>query len=330
MGTWVGCVEGEQVLYPQAFGVTDWNDVPYGSIIRNDDFACLDGVTIDSVNAPRILPGSTHFGVTPPTELAKTWYQIRVLEGETETTTAMSGTSLLLLSAPAESADISIRQLIDGVWTPWSTPHTYTPGAAAEAPTCAGLYASTSASIGTPDVDIMIGSIFDDEINARGGDDVICTLAGNDSILAGPGKDLVFAGVGDDIVSGGRGADIIFAEAGSDNVRGGDGPDQIHGGSGDDTVHGTAGNDIVDGGNGDDLVIGGIGHDRVKGSADNDTLEGRNGRDVLFGGNGDDDLAGGNGLDRLVGGAGTDRLDGEAGSDRCVTADGDEMVACER
>jgi Ca2+-binding RTX toxin-like protein len=320
MGAWIGCVDGAPVQYPDVFGETDWNEVPYGSIIENDGYECLEGVDVSSIRLPRLLSGSTHFAVAPPLSPARSWFELSVdMNDETGAqVTGMPGSGLLRMPTPANGAEVRVRELVDGQWQRWSSPISYT-AVETDGPTCHGLHATLEGPTGTPSADVIIGTPDADQINAMGGNDIICAGAGDDSILAGPGNDLVFGGVGDDTISGGRGADKILAEAGEDVVRGGNGPDVLHGGPGDDHLHGTAGNDTVNGGNGNDTVIGGIGHDILLGGADDDRLEGRNGRDALGGGNGDDELYGGNGRDRLVGAGGTDTLTGGPGSDRCVS-----------
>lgn len=314
MGKWVGCVDGQQVIYPDVFGTTDWNDVEYGSRIVNDSFDCLDGVDVvsagsddagDAIDTPeatpqaRIIPGTTHFAVTPPSSLSRTLFEVSVdvNNGSGPKVTALSGTAMVYLPAPTTSATVLVRENVGGQWQPWSSPLTYTPGSPT-GPTCYGLLATTDSLTGTPDVDVIIGTNADDQINARAGHDVICAGSGNDTVIAGLGNDVVFGGVGNDTISGGKGADQISAEAGEDTVRGGTGADTIHGGAGNDILHGTAGNDRVEGGNGDDIVIGGIGHDVLRAGAGNDVLEGRNGRDNLGGGKGLDSNDGGNGNDK--------------------------------
>ncbi len=39
-GTFIGCVGGEKVRYPEVFGTSDWNQVPYGSIVVNEGYGC--------------------------------------------------------------------------------------------------------------------------------------------------------------------------------------------------------------------------------------------------------------------------------------------------
>jgi len=335
MGLWIGCVGGEQVRYPEVFGTSDWNEVPYGSRVVNEGFDCLASanVEIPTSEPPRVLAGTTHFGITAPTDITRTQWQISIdsNDGSTPEVVAVSGTTLIYRSAPANTVSVRARQAIDGVLMAWSEPGDYTPPATPDArPVCAGLHATTTSMTGTPDVDVIVGTEGTDAINARGGDDIICAGSGDDDIIAGIGKDRVFGGAGNDTISGGKGFDLLKGEAGDDSIRGGNGKDKIYGGPGNDSLSGNAGSDFVDGGKGDDLISGGIGHDSLRGSADNDSLEGRNGRDVLLGGNGDDALDGGNGQDRIVGGAGADTLTGADGKDRCVDADNDSrLIGCE-
>lgn len=336
MGPWIGCVAGEQVRYPEVFGTSDWNAVPYGSLVVNDGYGCLDGVDVSDVAQPVVLAGVERFGVIAPTNDAQANFELSIDHQDDAPPSVLSlrGTTVALFDAPEAPVALRIRALVDGSWQEWSDPVPYAPvGGNEELPTCHGLLATTDSMTGTPTVDVIIGTEGDDVIDARGGDDLICGLGGNDQIKAGLGRDMVWGGAGDDTISGGRGADKIWAQDGDDDVRGGDGPDVIDGGNGIDRLLGTAGNDHISGGADDDELIGGIGHDRLFGNLGADSLDGRNGRDYLGGGKGDDILAGGNGRDRLVGAAGTDSFDGGAGDDRCAPdQDGAEelLEGCER
>lgn len=335
MGPWIGCVDGAAVQYPDVFGVSDWNDVPYGSLIVNDDYECLDGVDPNQVEQPVVLSGDERFGVIAPSTSPNTHFQIsvHVQANDRPFVRQLRGTALALFDRPDGPVAIRIRELHNEEWLEWSDPVVYDPNDHPEAPTCGGLHATMDAGTGTPTADVVIGSDDADEIDGRGGDDLICGNGGDDTILAGPGRDQVWGGAGNDIIRGGRGADTIWGEAGDDTVRGGDGPDQLFGGTGNDQLLGTAGNDRVNGGSGTDHLIGGIGHDHLRGGSDDDEIEGRNGRDFLGGGNGDDHLAGGNGRDRLVGAAGSDIFHGGSGDDRCApdpTTLQEQFEGCER
>lgn len=354
-GQWVGCVGGEPVLYPDALGTDDWYEVEFGSRIVNEDFDCLVGFDTDNPenspsaedpvdnapDAPRVLAGTTHFGVTPSTEIARKTFElsIRYSDGSPSEVIPMFGSAMIYRPAPAGTMTFSIRESVGGVWTAWSDTVDYSASNSNE-PVCGGLFATTTSMTGTPDVDVIIGTNSADTITTRGGDDVICGLGGNDDIHAGIGKDRVLGGDGDDSIIGGIGFDILRGEDGADSIRGGEGNDTIVGGPGADTLEGNAGSDFLNGGDGDDTLIGGIGHDTVTGKAGDDTIEGRNGRDVLFGdngadsldgGNGRDVLSGGNGNDSLSGGSLADSLDGGPGADECSTDSSDLTTSgCEQ
>ena len=341
-GQWIGCVDGDPVVYPDVFGTTDWYEVEFGSRIVNEGFDCLAGFDTDDIgtadtedpvdnasDAPRILAGTTHFGVTPPTEIARKTFELSISysDGSPSEVIPMFGSAMIYRPAPSGTITLSIRESVGGVWTAWSKTVDYSASSSDE-PVCGGLFATTTSMTGTPDVDVIIGTEQADTITARGGDDVICGLGGDDAIHAGIGKDRVLGGDGDDNIIGGIGFDIIRGEDGADSVRGGEGNDTIVGGLGNDTLEGNAGSDFLNGGNGSDTLIGGIGHDTISGKAGDDEIEGRNGRDQLFGDNGNDKIDGGNGRDVLNGGNGNDLLtgggladkfDGGPGSDQCAT-----------
>ncbi len=328
MGVWLGCVDGEVVRYPEVFGQTDWNLVPYGSIVRNDGYDCLTGIEAQPTDPPIVISGESAFGITAEGTGA---YDVEITYSD-DTTTTFTLVAGTLNRQPAPSAAVSVRMRdrTSNSLT-WSVPVVYDPALLPVAPVCDGLHAS-SGFIGTTAADVIIGTDGSDVIDGRGGNDVICAGGGDDSIHGGRGQDWIQGGPGSDIISGGFGLDKIWSGDGDDDVRGGNGPDQIWGGAGADTVNGNAGNDRVEGGTDDDLVIGGIGHDQLRGGADDDRIEGRNGRDYLGGGLGDDALFGGNGFDRLVGAGGDDSFDGGLKDDRCATDDDDTapLVDCER
>lgn len=154
---------------------------------------------------------------------------------------------------------------------------------------------------GTPQNDMLVGTLVPDRIDGLGGDDLIDGRDGNDIILGGDGNDRIVAGVGDDVVLAGGGDDVVFAGAGDDAVSGGDGNDHIEGEAGDDILSGDAGDDalyggsgkdLLDGGAGDDLLADGEGADRVVGGAGDDTV-------VAAADAADDVYVGGSGRDAL-------------------------------
>ena len=87
---------------------------------------------------------------------------------------------------------------------------------------------------GSKPAEIVQGSVFDDLLLSRGGDD---TVAGSN---------------GDDLARGGAGTDLLRGEAGDDTLIGNAGNDSLRGGVGDDLLDGKAGNDALVGGAGSD------------------------------------------------------------------------------
>lgn len=333
MGTWIGCVEGQQVVYPDSFGFTDWYDVPFGTVMRNDGYDCLAGAALQAAPTsplPIIASGEGIFGLAAPLDFGPLNFEARITDASGDQQVTLINTGEFSLFDDTDGPYEILIRPVDGSTT-YSDVVVYDGSAVTSAPVCEGLHA-TGELTGTPGPDVIIGTAGDDVIDGRGGNDFICAGDGDDQILGGRGADRIFGQSGDDTIGAGYGADYVLGGYGADNIRGGNGPDFVNGGPGDDIVHGTAGNDTVEGGNGNDFVLGGIGHDLVKGGADNDRLEGRNGRDVLQGGNGDDEVFGNNGLDRLIGGAGNDFLDGGEKDDRCVPdpSDGTPAINCER
>lgn len=134
--------------------------------------------------------------------------------------------------------------------------------------------------IGNDNTNIIVGTMFDDSINAMGGLDIVAGLLGDDTILGGDGGGLL---LGDGITSlelldiaGLFGfsnqllndvATVIDAVLepikGNDSVVGGDGIDVIFGGGGNDTLRGGGNTDVLIGGSGVNLLDGGDGLDFV-------------------------------------------------------------------
>lgn len=312
MGTLIACVDGEPVLYPDSLGLTDWNDVPFGTIIRNDGYGCLHNslqaepatetppetevpTAAEDAVIPIIASGEAVYGIAAPFIEDVETFEAEIRNGDEVLVVTVESDAFTILDAPDTPVEIRLR--LDST-APFSTPVTYDPAAVQAGPTCEGLHA-TSGLTGTRGPDVIIGT------------------AGNDSIRAEQGDDIVCAGAGDDIVFGGRGADSIFGEDGDDDIRGGIGKDTIFGGGGDDALRGGNGADVLLGQAGNDFVLGGSGADDIGGGAGDDLLEGRNGDDVIKGGNGDDTLLGDRHADELIGGAGVDTFNGGDGIDEC-------------
>jgi len=312
-GPWLSCIDGEVVQYPDVLGYTDWRDVPYGSIITNEDFGCLDGVGLTS-SPPVVFAGVGHFGVAAPADALGTSFEVELTavtgEGNLVTPLAVTTESIRKLAVTdGWTYSMRMRTQLGTVFTPWSDPVGYDPASVVGLDTCLG-YVATS-SIGTDGPDVLIGTDGADEIAAGAGDDVICGGAGNDAIDGGPGNDLIDGDVGNDTISGGDGNDRLWGRRGADILDGGAGRDRVSGG---------AGHDDATGGTGPDVVLGGVGHDTVRGSGGNDRLVGGTGNDAVFGGAG---------RDRLFGGDGSNPLDGGAGTDLCAEPGDATVIKCE-
>src|SRR5690606_6602356 len=84
-----------------------------------------------------------------------------------------------------------------------------------------------------------------DQIETRGGNDIVFGQGGNDVINAGDGHDTVYGGDGNDTIEGGAGNDVLVGGAGADLLKGGAGDDVLHADPLEDTVHGGAGKDTL-------------------------------------------------------------------------------------
>lgn len=162
-------------------------------------------------------------------------------------------------------------------------------------------------------IEIVEGSLFDDDLRADGGDNMLRGGEGDDALRGRGGDDVLRGGSGDDILDGGNGADRLDGGNGHDiatyrNANAGTTADLD-----DPQVNtGAAAGDIflliegLEGSRLDDDLRGGSGDDTLLGGGGNDVLIGRGGRDTLRGGDGDDRLQGDLGADHLWGGAGAD------------------------
>jgi len=92
--------------------------------------------------------------------------------------------------------------------------------APAPAPGAQGLPVGSSAPLGTPRADRLIGSLEDDVIRGLGGPDRIYGKGGNDRLYGGPGRDRLFGGPGADlIVARGGGPDLVDCGSGRDAAK---------------------------------------------------------------------------------------------------------------
>ena len=308
MGTWIACVDGEQVLYPDSLGLTAWEEVPFGTIIRNDGYDCLGqgsaAPTLPASAQPIVAPGDGIVGVAAPVIDDIDDWEALITQGGQTTVIPVSTTTFTIVDVVEEPVEIQLR---DATFGQLSSSVFYESTSTAGDPTCEGLHA-TSGPQGTPGPDVIIGTDGDDLIVSGGGDDFVC---------AGDGDDTVRSGRGDDFVNGGSGKDEIDA---------GDDDDTVRGGKGDDTIRGGKGADALRGDGGDDFIAGGKGNDNIGGGLNDDDLKGENGNDVIKGGAGDDTLLGNRHDDQLIGQAGTDTFDGGNGTDECVVQASDNTI----
>ncbi|KPK77594.1 MAG: hypothetical protein AMJ79_02710, partial [Phycisphaerae bacterium SM23_30] len=163
------------------------------------------------------------------------------------------------------------------------------------------------------DVEILIGSDFNDVLIGDAGDNILIGGKGQDTLEGDAGDDILKGGEGADHLIGGEDNDVVSYEdveivSGAGVVANlndsrmntgaalGDTYDSIEilvGTAGDDELTGSAGNNILVGGGGDDILYGLEGNDTLIGGEGIDTLRGAAGDDILEGGPGDDILDGG-------------------------------------
>ena len=103
-------------------------------------------------------------------------------------------------------------------------------------------------------IENLIGSAADDDLDGDRYDNVIDGGPGNDSL------------------NGVQGDDELIGGAGADNLSGGHGHDSLEGGPGADYLSGGYGDDILDGGEGDDRLISGQDTNRLTGGGGADTF----------------------------------------------------------
>jgi serralysin len=197
------------------------------------------------------------------------------------------------------------------------------------------------------DIEIVVGSNFDDNISGwdnflsdhsgagadtfygGAGNDVLRGFSGPDTLYGEDGNDALFGGTKNDVLYGGEGDDILYGEDGDDYMLGGAGNDQLYGGLGNDTLFGQAGANWIEGRAGNDILVGGDEYDAMDGGEGDDILYGEDGDDYMLGGAGNDQLYGGLGNDTLFGGLGADYLSGGAGDDvfAFLSGDGADIIS---
>lgn len=318
---WLACVDGEIVSYPEAIGYSDWNDVPFHTLLRNDGYECFQDIT--QPPAPPILRSGFETAVLflPEVFLSNATIEVAIERTNdgflvTETRFAAPDTAQYVDLAPATGYSIKIRIRSGDTWSPWSAATTTVGTSEPLGPTCFGLYATNEDAvrnrvlIGTDDADVLSGTEHTDFLCGSGGPDTIQGLGGDDFLHGGRGGDTIHGGTGDDVIEGERGHDVLFGDSGQDTLIAG------------------VGTDVLNGGAGKDNLRGGGGADEIRGAGGNDRI---------LGGNGNDSIFGGSGHDLLNGSSGDDLLEGGAGFDKCVDPDWDlatneltEEMSCER
>lgn len=125
----------------------------------------------------------------------------------------------------------------------------------------------TSSPVPSDADDRIVGTEWNDTINAGNGNDLLYGLDGDDYLEGGAGNDRIDAGAGNDTIYGNDGNDLIMAGDGDDNIFAGPGTDIAYGGFGNDTYYFNAGDgsltiedDYLDtiedtGGYGDDIPM---------------------------------------------------------------------------
>ncbi|MGH2808994.1 MAG: plastocyanin/azurin family copper-binding protein, partial [Actinomycetota bacterium] len=196
-------------------------------------------------------------------------------------------------------------------------------------------------------IDIVLGSNFDDVIRDNANDNMVSGGDGNDTITGNGGNDVLLGGAGSDILRGGADKDNLNAGEGADS-------DVLVGGAGtrDMINYSTCGAGVTidlslggttQGGGGDGAIggagdqnTGGCGTDDIsdaeyiRGSYFDDVLTGDANSNNIFGAAGADSLVGRAANDNLYGGPGIDNvIDGGAGDDECIGGDGETAVGCE-
>jgi Ca2+-binding RTX toxin-like protein len=149
--------------------------------------------------------------------------------------------------------------------------------------------------------DVIMGTYFEDHINAKGGNDTVSTFESNDTIDGEGGDDFLDGGAGADTLIGGTGNDTFVVDNTGDVVieNANEGIDTVQ-----SSISFTLGDDI------ENLIL--IGDESIDGTGNglDNTLAGNNGYNNLAGGAGNDtyvfDLGGG--LDTITDTSGSDTI----------------------
>jgi Ca2+-binding RTX toxin-like protein len=216
--------------------------------------------------------------------------------------------------------------------------------------------------VGSGGTNIINGTVFRDDVFARGGNDVVWARGGGDFVYGQRGSDILQGDVGNDSLYGAALEDTLDGGPGGDKLFGGWGADVIDAGNGNDTIYIREDDgqvDSVDCGPGQDTVFVNrvdrtFGCEAIKpprrwgrakpmgvivqqtlgddvwnpGTSNNERhlVLGLEGHDVLDAGAGSDVLWGNEGDDILVGGNGRDWLLGGTGDDVLQGDEGNDRL----
>jgi Ca2+-binding RTX toxin-like protein len=211
----------------------------------------------------------------------------------------------------------------------------------------------------------LIGTLLDDTINGKAGNDILVGLTGNDSLDGGTGADTMFGGLGDDIYVVDNVGDLVGEAVVDELLPGGGGTDIVF--SSVDyslnapatfslpTINGIAENaaaifalglptytlytavlneltltpQLIENLTLTGTAIMGEGNDLdniIDGNGENNVLSGLGGNDTIRGLGGNDTISGGDGNDLLNGNMGDDSLNGNVGDDTVRGGQGNDIV----
>jgi Ca2+-binding RTX toxin-like protein len=180
--------------------------------------------------------------------------------------------------------------------------------------------------IGTPNNDLLEGTIDSDTLTG---------LAGNDTLYGTDGDDLLDGGSGADKMYGGNGNDLYIVDnifdVATENAA--EGIDRVEStvsytlGANLEDLH-LKGTDAIDGrgNNSHNVILGNDANNSLYGFGDRDYLFAAGGNDFLHGGDGDDRIYGGTGDDQIYGGAGADEMYGGSGNDQYLVDNEADLV----
>jgi Ca2+-binding RTX toxin-like protein len=175
--------------------------------------------------------------------------------------------------------------------------------------------------IGSIGNDQINGNDLDNQIYGKAGNDILKGMGGNDNLIGGAGNDQLDGGSGQDTMAGGTGNDIYFIDSLADltNELADEGVDvviiitvnryQLSSNVENLNAENAFTSTELTGNETDNVIIG---------SRFSDIISGKTGNDVLVGGDGDDFFSGGEGSDDIQGGAGINAvsfIDGQTGVD---------------